>query len=87
MIERCIMLTQRQPKQGELVAHCEHLDGTVYFFYFPSDQIKWIMCCKECCNDNGYPNLSKIDCVSTWQGDEPVIQVNPDRPEESAEMN
>lgn len=72
--------TKQQPKDGDTVLHCGHLEAKHYhFFYFPEDDAKWMMLCDDC-----YASQELENCIryrSTWMGDDPAIKVNPLRPE------
>jgi len=87
--------TKMQPKDGDVILHCGHVDdiaehghffsmdprnpGSVLEFTRPdgtTGKSKWLVCCPACFNAKG----SKFDvrADSIWQGDEPIVRVDPD---------
>jgi hypothetical protein len=88
------VFTEQQPKDGDVVLHCGHLKDKCHFFKVPqlrfrapngeAAEAEWIVLCEECYNKNPYPkSLADFPIAghSTWVGDEPEIEVNPQRGE------
>ena len=79
--------TEEQPKDGDIVLHCNHLDNPPLHFFKcvkpitavgpdgESTIIQWLVCCNTCMLLHG-ADVGKIawNQLSTWKGDEPFIE-------------
>jgi hypothetical protein len=74
----------KQPKHGDQILHCGHINGPVNWLYMPkankftrpdgtTGMAHWIAACDRCFRRNGNPTI-RGDGI--WQGDTPIIKKN-----------
>ena len=77
--------TKKQPKNGEVILHCGHLDGKCHFTFAPgglefsrpddSQGISnWIVECRECFDKRGGSLHFQINGDAIWKGDAAHIE-------------
>jgi hypothetical protein len=75
---------QMQPKDGETVLHCGHIEGTHHFFLLSHEMVfsrpdqtrgssRWLVLCVACMARHGDNPGAAIRADSVWQGDRPAI--------------
>lgn len=75
-----------QPKDGDRVAHCGHLDAEdapFHFFVFKATytrpngmlvKTKWLVCCNDCFKaTGGEPTIVPVRGDFVWSGNAPII--------------
>jgi len=83
------MFTKTQPKDGDVIVHCGHIDAPkMHFTLVPGKmgfrrpdgtigETEWICECDKCFSARGNTRNFQIRGDGTWIGDEPSIKVNP----------
>lgn len=78
-----------QPKDGDRVAHCGHLESGPHHFYkapglelvrpdFTRVKPEWIVVCHVCFKQYGHAATRYIRGDGVWRGSEPELYENPD---------
>jgi hypothetical protein len=77
--------TAQQPKDGEVICHCGHIDEPKYHFYKvislgfrrpdgTTGKADWIVVCDSCFLLHPDSPEKVIRGDSIWKGDEPIIE-------------
>jgi hypothetical protein len=80
--------TNLQPKDGEVIVHCGHIEGIHHWTFLKppvkfirpdgtTGETQWITECEKCFGKRGNTQNFQIRGDGTWKGDEPEIKVNP----------
>ena len=85
-----MIFTEKQPKNGEVVLHCGHIDasphewsrleGEPQHFTRPdgtTGEAHWVAECQVCFQERNFGDNLIIRGDGIWQGDEPIIKVMP----------
>lgn len=79
--------TEQQPKDGETVLHCGHLEGQIHHFFQigpeptsftrpdgTKGRANWIAICDSCFNQYALTPQACIRGDAQWKGNEPIIK-------------
>ena len=81
-----IEYSKKQPKDGDRVVHCGHLDAEELHFIFMHgfkfrrangsiESADWLVCCTPCFRaGNGNPTHIQIRGGGIWKGDDPIVE-------------
>jgi len=82
--KRSQTFAKQQPKDGDTIMHCGHLDGSMHWFQYEQPirfqrpdksrgEATWFAACEACFLKRGDKVADYVRGDATWHGDEPFI--------------